>query len=441
MKALDSMYSNLEKDLVRELLGDRKLAVVQAPPGSGKTHMLLAVVSKLVQKGLCVALAAQTNRQADDIALRWATDFPNLSAVRLGSKTSVAPDGFPASILWETETKNLSRAAGLYISTTAKWTTLRDPEPFDLLAIDEAWQMSWADLMQCANLSEKYFLIGDPGQIPPVITIDIRRWQTAPRPPHKPAPEVVLSDPDLVDMAFIGALPACRRLPYESVEFVKPFYAFDFEAYAKPGERKIKQGNLQSAIKFRGPLEALAAGQPVIVTFPTPEGGPLADVDTELAKSVAVLIEELIESETKIDLGDGQFRILQPSDIGVCATHRAMNGEIVKSIDPKYGGVSVDTPERWQGLQRPLMVVVHPLSHVIDPSDFDLETGRLCVMSSRHQVGLVVLSRDHVGSTLSGFIPEAAQAPGQPDVVGRGHAAHSTFWNSLVSQNRIFPCS
>lgn len=129
MSKLDAMYSKLEKDLVKELLGDRKLAVVQAPPGSGKTHMLLAVVSKLVENGLCVALAAQTNRQADDIAHRWSRDFPNLSAVRLGSRSSVPPANFPANIFWETESKNLSRSAGLYISTTAKWTTLRDPAP------------------------------------------------------------------------------------------------------------------------------------------------------------------------------------------------------------------------------------------------------------------------------------------------------------------------
>lgn len=438
MASLDSMYSTLEKNLVGELLGDRKLAVVQAPPGSGKTHMLLAVVSKLVEHGLCVALAAQTNRQADDIAHRWATDYPNLPAVRLGSKTSYAPENFPSSIYWETESKNLSRSPGLYISTSAKWTTLRDPEPFDLLAVDEAWQMSWADLMQCANLSEKYYLIGDPGQIPPVITIDIRRWQTAPRPPHKPAPEVVLSDADLVKQAFIGALPACRRLPFESVEFVKPFYSFDFEAYAKPGERGIRYQNLDSKSKFKSTFKALASGQPAILTLATPEDGPALEVDSELAKSVAEIVDSLITSRAQINLGNGKYRALDANDIGICSTHRAMNGEISKSIDPKYSAASVDTPERWQGLQRPVMVVVHPLSSVIDPSDFDLETGRLCVMASRHQVALIIVTRDHVGTTLNGFIPEATQAPGQPDVVGRGHAAHSRFWNSLKRANRIF---
>jgi hypothetical protein len=115
-----------------------------------------------------------------------------------------------------------------------------------------------------------------------------------------------------------------------------------------------------------------------------------------------------------------------------------MNGEIKRILNPAYLDLSVDTPERWQGLHRPIMIVVHPLSSVTDPSDFDLETGRLCVMASRHQVALIIVTRDHIGKTLTHFIPEATQAPGQPDISGRGHAAHSVFWKSLASVNRIF---
>ena len=438
MNDLDQLYSSLENNLVTELLNGRRLALVQAPPGSGKTHMLLTVVAKLVAEGKCVALAAQTNRQSDDIAERWAKDYPILPATRLGSKGSQPPANFPVSVIWETDSKNLGREPGLYISTTAKWTTLREPEPFDLLAVDEAWQMAWADLMQCANLSSSYYMIGDPGQIAPVVTIDVRRWQTAPRPPHKPAPEVVMSDPDLVKDAFIGALPACRRLPFESVEFVKPFYSFDFDAYSKPGDRKIRISDSKSDEKLDALLSNLSSGQPAIATLPTPADGPALEVDTELAIKATEIIEFLLSSNTEIDLGDGKFRKISASDIGVCATHRSMNGEITRNLKSSSLTVSVDTPERWQGLQRPIMIVVHPLSSVIDPSDFDLETGRLCVMASRHQVALIIITRDHVGSTLAGFIPEASQAPGQPDSVGRGHAAHHKFWNSLKLANRIF---
>src|SRR5688572_13056370 len=103
-------------------------------------------------------------------------------------------------------------------------------------------------------------------------------------------------------------------------------------------------------------------------------------------------------------------------------------------------GVIVDTPERWQGLERPVMILVHPLSGVVRPSTFDLETGRLCVMASRHQAGMIVVTRDHVGETLDRFIPSADQPIGRPDVSGRGHADNLSFWKQLQGKGRVVSC-
>ena len=435
---IDKEYSDLRKALIKELSGSCKLAVVQAPPGSGKTYMLLAVVSELVRKGKRVSLAAQTRRQADDIAHRWARDYGELPAVRLGSSGSQAPDDFPDSMPWITELAELPHGPGLYISTTAKWTWVRNLEPFDVLAIDEAWQMAWGDLMQCAKLSKKFFMIGDPGQIPPVVSVDVRRWATAPRPPHKPAPEVVMDDPELRATAFIGSLPACRRLPNESVKYVKPFYNFDFSAYAEPNERLLKVSNDEPDQRLVGIINMLNSGQPVLVTLPTPEEGLPPEVDIELTLRVEQFVRTLLMGRSQMVVAPGDKpRAVTVKDIGICATHRAMNGELRKALGADFSEVSIDTPERWQGLERPIMIVVHPLSNVTDPSDFDLETGRLCVMASRHQVGLIVITRDHVGASLEEFIPQASQAPGQPDVVGRGHFAHARFWTDLVDDQRL----
>ena len=58
-------------------------------------------------------------------------------------------------------------------------------------------------------------------------------------------------------------------------------------------------------------------------------------------------------------------------------------------------------------------------------------------MASRHQAGLILLTRDHVGETLANYVPSAEQAPGRPDVVGRGHDAHLRFWGTLVDNGRV----
>ncbi|MFF0945020.1 AAA domain-containing protein [Kocuria sp. CPCC 205300] len=429
---IDDQYADLREALVDHLFSGGRLAVVKAPPGSGKTFTLVEVLTSLVAEGWRVAVAAQTNSQADDICRRFAHDHPEVAVARFSSKGTRPPPGFPPTVPWISDRAALPGRAGVTVATTAKWSLTDLALPYDLLAIDEAWQMSWADMMQCALISEKFLMIGDPGQIPPVVTIDVRRWETSPRAPHEAAPSVVLGEPALEGVRFVGSLPACRRLPHESVEFVKPFYDFDFKAYVAPTTRGV---DFPSGHR----LAPLADGRPLVLTVPTPDHGPPIEVDHELAAAAAVVVEELLGSDAMVRDGHAPARPLMPEDIGISSSHRVMNAALTAVVARWAGDLRVDTPERWQGLERPVMIAVHPLSGVLNPSAFDLETGRLCVMASRHQAGLILLTRDHIGNTLANFVPSAGQAPGRPDMVGRGHDAHLRFWEALQSQQRLIP--
>jgi len=427
---IDTQYDILRSNLSNYLLGGGRIAVVKAPPGSGKTYTLIEVLSVIVGSGARVAVAAQTNSQADDICTRLSRTHPGLLTTRFASSGHRVPVDFPDNVGWVSSKDHLPLAPGVTVATTAKWSLTDVAEPYDLLAVDEAWQMGWADLMQCALISARFLLIGDPGQIPSVVTIDVRRWETSPRAPHEAAPEIVLADPSLEASRFVGSLPACRRLPYEAVDFVRPFYDFPFAAYVPPGDRGI---DLPSGHK----LQSLADGAPVALTIPTPPHGPPLEVDHELAAEVASTVADLLSVDAEVRTGRSAPRALVPSDVGVSSSHRVMNSTLSTALGSLAGAVRVDTPERWQGLERPVMIVVHPLSGVTNPSSFDLETGRLCVMASRHESGLIVVSRDHVGQTLADFVPGAEQAPGRPDVVGRGHDAHIRFWGRLEALERI----
>ena len=148
----------------------------------------------------------------------------------------------------------------------------------------------------------------------------------------------------------------------------------------------------------------------------------------------------LIERKARVRiLDDVCERPVSPFDIGITATHRVMNELIAQRLrrSQQLQHIRVDTPERWQGLQRLVTIAVHPLSGMLRPSSFDLETGRLCVMASRHRAGLVVVGRDHIGETLDHLIVGADQPLGRPDVAGRGHHQHLRFWKSLEARKRI----
>lgn len=432
-EAIRRKTAEVERALFEHLTRGGRLAVVQAPPGSGKTRLLLRAVEHASRHRARIAVAAQTNSQADDICRRLAREYPHLRAIRFASRDA-DPQPLGASITWQSDTKFLPAGPCVVVGTTAKWGIVDIHEPFDVLFVEEAWQMSWSSFMLLGQVAGRFVMIGDPGQIPPVVTIDVSRWETSPRPPHAPAPEVILRD-GRIDVLQLS-LPATHRLPCDSVDLVRPFYDFDFHAWAAPNERAVvtARGGRE---RIDAAIDLLESGTIAAVTLPTPAGGPPLERDDELAGLAVRVVARLLERGARIRI-DEETRPLEPRDIGLAATHRIMNAAMELALPDQYRNhVRVDTPERWQGLERKVMIVVHPLSGVVRPSAFDLETGRLCVMASRHRAALVVVTRDHVGDTLGRYIPSADQPVGKPDATGRGHARHLGFWETLERQDRV----
>ena len=411
------------------------LLILKAPPGSGKTRSTLRAVALAAHRRQRVAVATQTNAQADDLCRRLATEFPRVRAVRYAS-AGRTPLDLGASITWARTGKEVPSGPVVIVATTSKWAASTIDEPYDFLFVDEAWQSSWADFMTLSAVAPRFVLVGDPGQIPPVVAIDVARWQTSRRPPHAPAPEVILRDRSLPAQTL--SLPLTRRLPHDTAALVRAFYDFDFDAWSSPGERRIEAGAPGGArCGADAAIDRLATGTVAVLALPTPDAGPPLEEDVEVAGEAASVARRLLERGATVVTEDGA-RPLVPGDIGLSATHRVMNTRILDALGELGGeGVRVDTPERWQGLERAVMIVVHPLSGVVRPSAFDLSTGRLCVMASRHRVGLVVVTRDHVGETLSAYLPVADQAVGLPDEAGRGHAQNLQVWEQLAAGGRV----
>ncbi|MFH1434512.1 MAG: AAA domain-containing protein [Pseudomonadota bacterium] len=429
---------SVEKDLLQYLLDNGRLAVIKAPPGSGKTSLLISVSAACFRKKMRVAIGTQTNSQADDICTRlWRNH--GIAPIRFAAIDYGSSD-LPEEIPICSNVKDLPpQRASIVVGTIAKWGFVEVQDPYDFLVIDEAWQMSWASFMPCNSVAARFVLIGDPGQIPPVVTIDTSRWETSPRAPHRPVPDIILADS--IRGIMVRELTASRRLPPDSVEVVRGFYDFDFDSSAKPGDRRLipKSGGGGGVDRVIG---MLAEGSFAACTLPTPDQGPPLELDEEVGKAAVKIVRRLLDRSASLVVKDddryGNRITIKPEHIGLCATHRIMNNFLQLQLPASLQDrVRVDTPERWQGLERPVMVVVHPLSGVLTPSAFDLETGRLCVMASRHKVAVVVVGRDHIMDTLKEYIPSAEQAVGCPDVTGMGHDRHLKFWRYLEQEVRI----
>ena len=425
---IKAIVDDTHSQLISYVLEGGKIAVVKAPPGSGKTYLLMQAVK--AAKKMRIAIATQTRSQADDICRRLTADF-KVKPIRFAAASSAAASTDYTVV---TSKHDLPTGPCVVFATSAKWGMIDLLHKFDVLFVDEAWQLAWADFMLLGQVAGRFVLIGDPGQIPPVVTIDTGRWETAPRAPHHAAPELVLrqKSKELLPLD----LPATRRLPFDTAEYIKEFYDFKFDAWATPGERSVRlQGRSRDAIDAA--IDRLGTGTVVVLTLPTPPEGPPLEDDQEVAMVVGQIAERLLTRHAEATLGD-ETRMLEPTDIGLCATHRVMTAAMELKLPPKLRRkVSVDTPERWQGLERPVMVIAHPLSGVVEPSDFDLETGRLCVMASRHKAGLIIVTRDHIGDTLDGHMPMAQQPIGRPDIAGQGHHQNRRLWERLQQNDRV----
>jgi hypothetical protein len=430
---IEAEVARATDQLIRHVRNEDRLAVVQAPPGSGKTRLLLQAVAEGYKRKQRVAIATQTRSQADDICRRLVADF-SLPGIRFVAKNGVSPN-VPSGIQVLSDKNALPSDRCIVVATTAKWGTIELAHPFDMLVVEEAWQMAWADFMLLGQVAPRFVLIGDPGQIEPVVSIDTARWETAPRGPHRAAPELVLQEHRKEALAL--ELPATWRLPSCTAELIRPFYDFEFGTWAEPGERKLAFGR-HARGALGAAVERLGAGSVVGLTLPTPAGGPPLEQDDEVATLAVDAVRTILECQPTylMDIG-ARPASLKPEDIGLCATHHVMNAAMALRRDKKLSDVGIDTPERWQGLERKVMVVVHPLSGVVRPSEFDLATGRLCVMASRHQIALVIVSRDHLATTLESHLPVADQPVGRADVSGRGHAQNLSFWTSLIEQDRV----
>ncbi len=415
------------------LHGNDRLCVVKAPPGSGKSFNLVQTLAAVVGTDARVVVAAQTNNQVDDLCAQVARAYPKAHVVRFSSGRYNGTVASNVEILSKVD--QLPNGPSIVVGTVSKLAISTFDQSYDVLFVDEAWQMTWADLLTLRDVSARYVLIGDPGQIPPVVTIDVDRWEVSPVAPHRPAPDVVLRNPELRDMTTVLELDTCWRLPHDSVSLVQTFYDFTFGAHARPGERYLRPTrSLDPSLAIDRAIQRIDQSSTVVLTHPSDANDATAQPDTELAEIVARLAERLLElgcvySADATDVA--QPRDLLPADIGIVSTHNLMNTAIENALPVGLRGkkgIRVTTPERWQGLQKPVMIAVHPLSGIARPSSFDLETGRLCVMASRHRSACFFVTRDNVGRTLDAHLPHADQALGCRDIVGRGHAQHTAFW-------------
>ena len=344
--------------------------VVASPPGAGKTRLVVHLAEQLHRRaGLSVAIAAQTRAQALDVTNRAAA--LGASVALLGGHKSSRPLGLDPKARYLEGAAYLSRWRGVAVATTARWLWVPERQyTADVCIVDEAWQLTYANLGGLAPLSAQVVLVGDPGQIAPVVTGNTSRWQAWVSGPQCPAPQALIAGyPTAVTLL---RLPHTWRLGPQTTALIQPaFYADLPFVSARPPRHLVLAGRVLPELSAQ-PVTALA--------------GP---GDASLATTAAGRARDLLELGSVVD-EHGHERRLRPEDLAIITPHVEQASAIAARL-ADLPGVLIGTANQAQGLEREAVVVIHPLAGYREAPAFAVDTGRLCVALSRHRAHVTVV--------------------------------------------------
>ena len=360
--------------------------VVASPPGAGKTRLVVHLAEQLHRRaGLKIAIATQTRSQALDVTGRAAAI--GASVALLGTRDSRRPQGLEPRAGYLQGTAQLGRWRGIVVATTARWLWVPERDfTADVLVVDEAWQLTFADLGGLGPLSAQIVLVGDPGQIAPVVTGDSRRWQDWSAGPQRAAPEAMLAAyPDAVTQL---RLTRTWRLGPQTTALIQPAFYPDLPFDSARSPRHLE-------------LDSTALSE-VSVQLVTPMAGP---GDSIIAATAAARVRELLRSHVATE-EDGTRRPLDPHDVAVITPHVEQASAIAARL-ADLPGVLIATANQAQGLEREAVVIIHPLAGYREAPTFATDPGRLCVALSRHRAHATVIVDSETDAVLRHALAEA----------------------------------
>ncbi|MFV8188906.1 MULTISPECIES: AAA domain-containing protein [unclassified Streptomyces] len=378
--------------------------VVDSPPGAGKSTLVVRAALELADAGRPLMVVAQTNAQVDDLVQRLAEKSPQLPVGRLHSSDADPYDKALDDLANVRKAAKAGELTGLpvVVSTAAKWAHVKVDEPWRHAIVDEAYQMRSDALLTVAGLFERALFVGDPGQLDPFSIVGSEQWAGLSYDPSASAVTTLLAhNPELPQ----HRLPVSWRLPASAAPLVSDaFYPFTpFRSGTGHGDR---------GLAFAVPSDG--SGPDRVIDEAAQSGWGLLELparhtprtDPEAVRAVAAIVRRLLDREgvATSERAPGEPRPLTPDRIAVGTAHRDQAAAVRAALaELGVTEVTVDTANRLQGREYDVTVVLHPLSGRPDATAFHLETGRLCVLTSRHRHACIVVCRAGVSELLDDY--------------------------------------
>jgi len=348
-------------------------ALIHGPPGTGKTYTIARLIRALVDRGDRVLLTAFTNRAVDNAveALRE-QGFQNIC--RVGTDTGIREDMLDLQL--ETRGEPHERAAELQNAPVVAATTascgsrVMREQAFDVAVVDEASQLTEPAALAALNRADRFVLVGDHEQLPPVVqsvdpdseTETAAADVTDGNPLSTSLFERLIEDyPDAAVMLTSQYRMSQRIQAFSSAEF--------YDGALRPATGAVAA---QSLAEVCDPTQ-LPAELHDQVAFVDPGGKRVGNTNPTEADRVAEIVDAFVAAG------------VDRSDIGVIAPFRAQVAEISRRV-----GVTVDTVDRFQGSSKEIIIVSFVATGRLEGPLFE-DHRRINVALTRAKKGLVLV--------------------------------------------------
>lgn len=443
---------------------DVQRILLKAAAGAGKSFLLRGLVRDAIAQPQClrVAVTAFQNRQLWPLAASLGNDVGKDNVYLWASKRvfNDVPDWVKAAATVVDSVKAIPQDVPVILTTTHMFgmtrqhvrnhfgTAFHGDHRFDVLFVDEAWQLPHHLFDKITYIAPIHVGVGDVGQLPP-LEIAENPWRGDPGfNPYRAWPTAYEGDDT---KTWATELPAVWRPTGEQLGLWRAFYPEweSLNCVAAPGDRSIGLGNISGTAK--AVWGSVATGIPTLLEVDGLPAAEAADVDLPLVEFVESLLDELftagftLTEEKYNDDGtpSGKTNVGRPGSdpdnplVAVLATrNQAVDdaADAVARLSAKHSlsqsDIIASTVDSWQGQTNGITIAIHPLTGAFELDEFNSAFGRLAVTCTRATHGLLMVSRPGLDKLLQ----EAPARPGTPfGEPGNRHLPRQTHQRILAS--------
>ena len=348
---------------------------IQGPPGSGKTHTGAHMICALVRANKKVGITANSHK-----VVRNLLDAVVSAAEKAGEtvsciqKVSENEDNIPGLKFTVANGALLSAIAGscdVAGGTAWLWARADAAEAVDVLFIDEAAQMSLANVLAVSQGAKSIVLLGDPRQL-----------EQPMQGSHPEGTNVSALDHILGEHATI---PKDRGLFLAETWRLHPsICSFTSEMFYE-GRLLPRPGLDRQTIKTTGSI-----GGSGLRYLAVPHQGNQSSSPEE-ADAIRALVDEILSSESTWIDRDGQEHPVALDDILIIAPYNAQ----VFELQDRLRGARIGTVDKFQGQEAPIVIYsMTTSSHADAPRgmEFLYSANRLNVATSRAKCVCVLVA-------------------------------------------------